>query len=55
MAGATTGLPEGRYPLYAAGRGAFIAEGDVIVAHGGTCIEEVIVPFIQVSRRLASK
>lgn len=55
VAGATTGLPEGRYPLYAAERGAFIAEGDVIVAHGGTCIEEVIVPFIQVSRRLASK
>ncbi len=51
VAGATTGLPAGRYPLYAAGRGAFVAEGDVIVAHGGPCIEEVIVPFVQVGRR----
>ena len=51
VAGATTGLPEGCWPIYAAGRSAFIAEGDVIVAHGGACIEEVIVPFVQVSRR----
>ena len=51
VAGATTGLPEDSYPLYAAGRSAFIAEGDVIVAHGGTCIEEVVVPFVQVARR----
>lgn len=54
MPGATTGLPDGQYPLYAAGRTAFVTEGDVIVAHGGPCIEEVIVPFVQVSRRLAS-
>src|SRR5258706_538350 len=46
--------PEGQYPLYAGGRTAFVTEGDVIVAHGGPCIEEVIVPFVQVSRRLAS-
>ena len=51
--GATTGLPDGRYPLYAAGRSAFVDDGDIIVAHGGTCIEEVIVPFVQVSRRVA--
>jgi hypothetical protein len=51
--GATTGLPDGRYPLYAAGRSAFVDDGDIIVAHGGACIEEVIVPFVQVSRRLA--
>ena len=52
VAGATTGLPEGTYPLYAAGRSAFIAQGDVIVGHGGACIEEVIVPFVQVARRV---
>lgn len=52
VAGATTGLPEGTFPLYAAGRSAFIAQGDVIVGHGGACIEEVIVPFVQVAWRV---
>ena len=52
VAGATTGLPDGTFPLYAAGRSAFIAQGDVIVGHGGACIEEVIVPFVQVARRV---
>ncbi len=54
VAGATTGLPEGTLPLYASGRSAFIAQGDVIVGHGGACIEEVIVPFVQVSLGVTS-
>lgn len=31
-------------------RKAFITEGKHTVAHGGVCIEEVIVPFVQFSR-----
>lgn len=49
--GSRSGLPEGRYPLYAAGRSAFVADGDVVVAHGGASIEEMIVPFVRVTRK----
>ena len=30
-------------------RSAFVREGERIVAHGGICIEELIVPFVQVA------
>jgi len=42
------GLPEDYVPLLAPDRRAFIPNGKRTVAHGGACIEEVIVPFIQI-------
>jgi hypothetical protein len=54
LAGTTAGLPEGTFPLYSKGRTAFAADGEVIVGHGGQCVEEVIVPFVQVLRRVAA-
>jgi hypothetical protein len=45
------GLPENYYPLVTTGKDAFVNEGDLIVAHGGISIEEVIVPLIKVERR----
>ena len=43
------GLPANYLPLLAPGRSAFVREGERIVAHGGICIEELIVPFVQVA------
>ncbi|MBR8836042.1 MAG: BREX-3 system phosphatase PglZ [Stigonema ocellatum SAG 48.90 = DSM 106950] len=43
------GLPEKYLPLLAPGRQAFIREGEQIVAHGGISVEELVVPFINVS------
>lgn len=45
------GLPGDYYPLLAPGRSAFISSGATTVAHGGTSIEEVIVPFVKFERR----
>jgi len=45
-----TGLPNSYWPKVMSGREAFIAEGEKIVGHGGIAIEEVIVPYITVSR-----
>jgi hypothetical protein len=45
------GLPEDYLALIAPNRSAFIREGERIVAHGGICIEEVIVPLIRIERR----
>ena len=45
------GLPEDYLPLLAPGRLAFIRENDRIVGHGGACIEELIVPLVQIERR----
>ena len=45
------GLPDDCLPLMAPGRSAFILEGHRTVTHGGTCIEELIVPLVQVDRR----
>lgn len=42
------GLPENYLPLLADGRYAFIREGEKIVGHGSFCIEELVVPFVQV-------
>lgn len=45
------GLPEGSYVLLAQNRAAFVADGKTVVCHGGISVEEVIVPFVEVSRR----
>ena len=42
------GLPEQYLPLLAPGRRAFVREGERTVAHGGVCLEELIVPFVRV-------
>ncbi|WP_153146304.1 BREX-3 system phosphatase PglZ [Dechloromonas sp. H13] len=43
------GLPANFMPLFAGGRTAFVPEGDQVVVHGGVSIEELIVPFVNVS------
>ena len=45
------GLPEDYLPLIANLDSGFINPGTVAVTHGGLTIEEVIVPFVRVSRR----
>ncbi len=45
-----TGLPNDYWPVVMKGREAFVAKGEKIVGHGGIAIEEVIVPYITVSR-----
>lgn len=42
-------LPESAWVLMAAGRSAFAAEGEVMVSHGGVCLEEVVVPLVLIS------
>jgi hypothetical protein len=44
------GLPDDYLALIAPALRAFIGEGKRTVAHGGICIEEVIVPFVTISR-----
>jgi len=44
-------LPESKHALYARGRGAFVAAGEIIVTHGGTSVDEVIVPWVTIDRR----
>ena len=44
------GLPEDYLALIAPARRAFIIEGRRTVAHGGICLEEVIVPFVSIAR-----
>ncbi len=46
------GLPPGYFPLVASGRDAFVNPNESIVGHGGVAIEEVIVPFVKIERRL---
>ncbi|MGQ7890677.1 BREX-3 system phosphatase PglZ [Paenibacillus sp. WC2504] len=45
------GLPEDFFVLTAKSGEAFVKEGEVVVSHGGTSIEEVIVPFVRVKKR----
>lgn len=45
------GLPQNFYPLVASYGRAFVKEQDCIVTHGGTALEEVIVPLIEVSAK----
>jgi len=44
------GLPDDYLALIAPPLRAFIGEGKRTVAHGGICIEEIIVPFVTVTR-----
>jgi len=46
------GLPSDYLPLIAPDRRAFIPPGKQTVAHGGVCIEEVIVPFVRIVRTM---
>lgn len=46
----STGLPEDYLALIAPTGGAFITKGRRTVAHGGICLEEVIVPFARITR-----
>jgi hypothetical protein len=44
------GLPAARHVLLAGDLKAFTDEGDEIVAHGGIALEEVMVPFVAITR-----
>lgn len=44
------GLPPARYVLLAGNLKAFTDDGDEIVAHGGIALEEVLVPFVALTR-----
>jgi hypothetical protein len=43
-------LPANYMPLVHSGRGAFVPSGQTIVSHGGMSLDEMVVPFIQISR-----
>lgn len=45
------GLPETYKPLFAPAAKGFISKGRHAVVHGGSSIEEVIVPFVRISRK----
>ena len=45
----SAGLPTDFLPVYAGTRGAFVPNGDQIVAHGGASVEELIVPFTKIT------
>jgi hypothetical protein len=47
------GLPPARHVLLAGDLKAFTDEGDKIVAHGGIALEEVMVPFVAITREVA--
>lgn len=44
------GLPPDCLPLLAPYRAAFVRPDEVVVAHGGASVEEVIVPFVRIQR-----
>lgn len=44
------GIPQDYYPLMAMGNTAFVKEGSSMVGHGGTAIEEVIVPLVKIEK-----
>ena len=48
----SAGLPEDYLPLLAPPRQAFILATDRTVSHGGASIEEVIVPFVRIDRKI---
>jgi len=45
------GLPETFLPLIAQGRNAFISDTETTVCHGGFAVEEVVVPYVRVTRK----
>jgi hypothetical protein len=48
--GSSKMLPPSYLPLIHSGRGAFVTSGQTIVTHGGTSIDEMVIPFIQLSK-----
>jgi len=46
------GLPDDYLPLIANGRYGFISIGEALVAHGGILLDEVVVPFVEIRRRM---
>ena len=47
------GMPPARYVLLADNLKAFTDHGDEVVAHGGIALEEVMVPFVAITREVA--
>jgi hypothetical protein len=47
------GLPTARYVIVAGDLKAFTAVGYKVVAHGGISLEEVMVPFVAITREAA--
>lgn len=50
----TNMLPPNYLPLLHTGRGAFVPVGQTIVCHGGTSLDEMVIPFIEISRTKTS-
>ncbi len=48
--GANKLLPPTYLPLIHAGRAAYVTSGQTIVTHGGTSLDEMVVPFVQITR-----
>ena len=48
---AGVGLPPGNFALLAPSRGSFLEAGSRSLSHGGLSLEEVIVPFVTITRR----
>jgi hypothetical protein len=44
------GLPPARHVLLAGNLKAFTDVGDEVVSHGGIALEEVMVPFVEITR-----
>lgn len=42
-------LPPNYLPLIHSGRGAFVTNGQTIVTHGGTSLDELVIPFVELS------
>lgn len=50
--GASKMLPPNYLPLIHSGRGAFVTNGQTIVTHGGTSLDELVIPFVELSHTL---
>ena len=44
------GLPPSRFVLFPGNLKAFTKEGDQVVSHGGISMEEVLVPFVTITK-----
>jgi len=47
-----TGLPDDYHAIIAQTGEAFVREGEIVVSHGGASIEEVIVPFVHIKKKM---
>jgi len=47
--GASKMLPPSYLPLIHSGRGAFVTNGQTIVSHGGISLDELVIPFVEIS------